>query len=196
MPNISAHMIVVKEVGKELGINSFDYFRGNLLPDIINSNDSHHRILSGPLLIPDINYFINNLDLTKDINIGYLVHILLDYHYLEEYIKGMYPDRNIFLDKDRAVYHDYDYLNSSLVKIFDLDINYLNKALSYFPNKNQIDKYKLKYNIDCLNLDITGKTKYLDIDSFANFLEDISKVISKEMMEYVSKHNIKRVYTR
>ena len=196
MPNISSHMIVAKEVGKELGINSFEYYRGNLLPDIINSNDSHHRILSGPFLIPDINYFINNLDLTKDINIGYLVHILLDYHYLEEYIKRMYPDRNIFLDQDRAVYHDYDYLNSSLVKLFNLDINYLNKVLSYFPNKNQIDKYKLKYNIDCLNLDITGKTKYLDIDSFANFLEDISKVISKEMMEYVSKHNIKRVYTR
>ncbi len=97
MPNISAHMIVAKEVGKKLNLTSDDYLRGNLLPDILNSNDSHHKIQSKIYLIPDINYFLNTLDLSKDINIGYLIHLLLDKHYLDDYLSNMYST-NIFLD--------------------------------------------------------------------------------------------------
>lgn len=186
MPNISAHMIVANEVGKVLGINSFDYYRGNLLPDISKKEDSHHRITFGPLYIPDVNFFVENLDLSKDINIGYLVHILLDYHYLIEYIFMLYPNRNIFEEEGKLVYRDYDYLNHDLVNIFNLDVNYLNKALSYFPFK--VDKKKLKHNIRCLNQNTTGKTIYLDLDSFSKFLAEVSIVISEEMKNYVSKY--------
>ena len=34
MPSICAHMVIAKEVGKRLNINSDDFIRGNLLPDI------------------------------------------------------------------------------------------------------------------------------------------------------------------
>lgn len=194
MPNICAHMIVAREVGKRLGIDSFDYYRGNLLPDIIKGKDSHHRLVYGPLFIPDVNYFIQNLDLSKDINVGYLVHILLDYHYLTEYIPSLYPNRNIFEEPSKLVYRDYDYLNHDLVERFNLDVNYLNKALAYFPVK--VDKKKLKYNIRCLNQNTTGETKYLNLDSFSNFLATVPNIISEEMVEYVSKYRSLPVRTR
>lgn len=194
MPNICAHMIVAKEVGKILGIDSYDYYRGNLLPDIISKKDSHHRIVFGPFLIPNTRYFIDNLDLNKDINVGYLVHILLDYHYLTEYIMKLYPGRDIFDEKDKLVYRDYDYLNHDLVTRFNLDVDYLNKALTNFPI--EVDKKKLKHNIFCLNQNTSGKTVYLDLDSFANFLEKVSKVIGEEMKDYVDKYRSKHVCAR
>ncbi len=194
MPNISSHMIVASEVGKILGINSFDYYRGNLLPDIIKKEDSHHRVEEGPYLIPDYNYFVNNLDLSKDINIGYLVHILLDYHYLHDYMIKMYPERNIFIDSDKALYHDYDYLNYDLITYFNLDTDYLSKALAYFPIK--VDKKKLKNNISFLKQKTSGKTKYLDLDSFTKFLSNVSIIISEEMKEYVNKYRDMHVRIR
>lgn len=182
MPNISAHMIVAKEVGKKLNLTSDDYLRGNLLPDILNSNDSHHKIQSKIYLIPDINYFLNTLDLSKDINIGYLVHLLLDKHYLDDYLSNIYST-NIFLDG--LIYKDYDYINNKLINKYKLNTNKLTSILSKYDCK--INKEKLKYNIECLNQNKNNKTKYLDYNSFYNFLIDISSTIAKELIEYASK---------
>ena len=182
MPNISAHMIVAKKVSDKLNIKSDDFFRGNLLPDVIDMNDSHHKIESGVYLIPDIEYHIKTLDLTKDLNKGYLVHLLLDKHYLEEYLTNLYPNKNIFVDK--KIYKDYDYLNYDLVKKYNLDLDYLNKVLSNFDNK--VLKEKLKYNLECLNQKSEGKTTYLELESFTSFLNNVSEIISKELDNYLN----------
>lgn len=185
MPNISAHMVVATEVGKRLGLISDDFIRGNLLPDIIDIEDSHHKIQSGPYLVPDIKYFLKHLDLSKDINIGYLVHLLLDKHYLEDYLTKLYPGKNIFLDE--KVYKDYDYLNYKLVNKFNLDVDSIEKILTHYNCK--ISKEKLEYNIGYLKQKKTGKTKYIDFDSFSQFLFNISKVISEELTNYASKYS-------
>ena len=82
MPSITPHMVVATEVAKILNINSEDFIRGNLLPDIIDIKNSHHKVESGIYMIPDIDYFIKKLDLTNDLDLGYLTHLLLDKHYL------------------------------------------------------------------------------------------------------------------
>ena len=107
MPNISAHMVIAKLVSEKLNITSDDYIRGNLLPDIIDKEDSHHKIQSKMYLIPNIDYFIKELDLTKDINIGYLTHLMLDKYYLI-YLENKYPNNIVF---DNGIYIDYDYIN-------------------------------------------------------------------------------------
>ncbi len=184
MPNICAHMIVAKEVGKRLEIDSDEYYRGNLLPDIIDNKDSHHRIQSTVYLIPDIPWFLNNLDLKDDLQFGYLVHLLLDIHYLEDYMTKLFPGRDIF--GDPQIYRDYDYLNHSLVKRFNLDTNRLTSALSHF-GKNVIPE-KLEYNIRCLNQDTKGEPKYLNLDSFAEFLSTVPDVICEELKTYADKY--------
>ena len=183
MPSITPHMVVATEVAKILNINSEDFIRGNLLPDIIDIKNSHHKIESDIYLIPDIDYFIKKLDLTNDLDLGYLTHLLLDKHYLEDYLKKIYPNKNIFLDK--KIYNDYDILNHSLVNNFNLDVEYIEKALMKYNCK--IKEEKLKYNINCLRNNISGKTYYLNINSFSKFLKEVSKIISEELIEYENK---------
>lgn len=190
MPNISAHMIVAKKVAKRLNINSDEFIKGNLLPDIIDMKDSHHKVQNGVYMVPDIEYFLQNLDFSKDLNIGYFTHLLLDKHYLSDYLGSLYPNTYIFLDG--AIYKDYDYLNYLLVNRFELDIDKLENILSQYDCK--ILEEKLKYNIECLKQKKAGKTKYLNFESFASFLLEISDTISKELLDYANKSS--KLYIR
>ena len=183
MPNISAHMIVAVEVAKRLNINSDEFIKGNLLPDIIDMADSHHKVQNGVYMVPDIEYFLQNLDFSKDLNIGYLTHLLLDKHYLSDYLGSLYPNTNIFLDG--TIYKDYDFLNFLLVDRYGLNIDKLENILSQYDCK--ILEEKLKYNIECLKQKKAGKTKYLNFESFASFLLEVSDTISKELVEYANK---------
>lgn len=183
MPNISAHMIVAQEIAKKLNINRDDFIKGNLLPDIIDMENSHHKLQVGVYKVPNIEYFLQSLDLSKDINVGYLTHLLLDKHYLIDYLSNLYPNTDVFLDG--AIYKDYDYLNYLLVSKFGLQTDKLESVLSQYDCK--ILKEKLEYNLECLKQKKDGKTKYLNFESFARFLLDISDIISKELLDYASK---------
>ncbi len=183
MPNISSHMIVAKEVGKRLNINSDDYYKGNLLPDIIISEDSHSRIAIGVLLIPDIDKFLSNNDINNDLYLGYLVHLLLDKHFLEDYIMKITPDKNIF--DTGEIYKDYDYLNDDLVKRFNLDVEHLDSILNNFEDKILEDK--LVYVKNCLKAKKEGTPVYLDLESLSRFLIEVSETISKEIIAYENK---------
>ena len=190
MPNICAHMIVAKEVAKKINIDSDEFIKGNLLPDIIDMKDSHHKVQNGVYMVPDIEYFLHNLDFSKDLNIGYLTHLLLDKHYLSDYLGSLYPNTNIF--QDGIIYDDYDYLNFLLVKRFKLNVDKLENILSQYDCK--ILEEKLKYNIEYLKQKKDGKTKYLNFESFASFLLEVSDTISKELLDYANKSS--KLYIR
>ena len=192
MPNISSHMIVAKEVAKRLNINSDDFIRGNLLPDIIALEDSHHKIKKDIYMVPNIDYFIKKLDLTNNLHMGYLTHLLLDKHYLEDYLSVLYPNKNIFLDG--LIYKDYDYLNFIIVKRFKLNTEYIEKVLMKYDCN--ILEEKLKYNIECLKQKTDGKTKYLNYDSLASFLLETSNTISKELLDYANKSSKLYIHIR
>lgn len=192
MPNISSHMIVAKEVAKRLNINSDDFIRGNLLPDIIALEDSHHKIKKDIYMVPNIDYFIKKLDLTNNLHMGYLTHLLLDKHYLEDYLSVLYPNKNIFLDG--LIYKDYDYLNFIIVKRFKLNTEYIEKVLTKYDCN--ILEEKLKYNIECLKQKTDGKTKYLNYESLASFLLETANTISKELLDYANKSSKLYIHIR
>ena len=183
-------MIVAEEVAKRLNINSDEFIKGNLLPDIIDMEDSHHKVQNGVYMVPDIEYFLQNLDFSKDLNIGYLTHLLLDKHYLSDYLGALYSNTNIFLDG--TIYKDYDYLNFQLVDRYGLNIDKLENILSQYDCK--ILEEKLKYNIECLKQKKAGKTKYLNFESFASFLLEFSDTISEELLDYANKSS--KLYIR
>lgn len=182
MPNVSAHMIVGVEVAKRLNIGSEDFFRGNLLPDIIDCDDSHHKVVSGVYLVPDVTYFLKILDLRDDICKGYLVHLLLDKYYLEDYLSKRFKNKNVFLDEE--IYNDYDFLNYKLVRSFNLDVDFFDRVLSNY--KQRVSNEKLIYNRECLKQKNSGRFKYLDFESFAQFLINVSELISQELSEYLN----------
>ena len=67
MPSIAAHMVVAKLLEEKLGFKSTEFIKGNLLPDIIDIKDSHHKIKGKYYFIPDLEYFKNTLDLSNDL---------------------------------------------------------------------------------------------------------------------------------
>lgn len=180
MPSIAGHMAVAKLVSEKLNINDLNFIKGNLLPDIILKPDSHHQVKGTYFMVPSLEYFREKLDLTNNIHLGYFVHILLDYYFLEEFVPNNITDLNIFANG--TMYKEYDKVNYQLVKRFNLDVKNLKAILSNFDE--EIDNQKLAYNLECLSLSIIEETEYLNFDSFANFLNKILDIIIMEIKKY------------
>ena len=180
MPNMSGHMAIAKRVSEALKINDKDFFIGNLLPDLYNDKSkSHYKIQGKKYLIPDIDLYIKEHDLNNKLNLGYLCHLLLDKYYLEEYLMDI--EENVFQNKQ--LYKDYDILNKDIVEYFKIDAKYLTDILSKIDIEG-IDKSKLELNLRCLRIKEDGTTYYLPKDKFINFLDEVSKIIVKEVKQY------------
>lgn len=185
MPSIAAHMVVAKLVGEKLNIYNEQFIRGNILPDVVNINNSHHKIKGKNFLIPDTDYFKKRLDLSNMINLGYYVHLLLDKYYLEEYVPEYIKNESIF--ENKSIYSEYTILNYKLVNMYDLDVLYLVDILNF--NDDYVDVVKLKENVGFLSSKSDDDLEILDLPSFSLFLEDISNRLCEEIKEYASKYN-------
>lgn len=180
MPNMSAHMAIAKRVSDALKINSDDFYKGNLLPDLYKDKiKSHYKIQGKIYLIPDINKVINSLDFNSKKNLGILCHLLLDKYFFDEYLPSIF-DKDIFnSDDSKVIYKDYDILNKDIVEYFNLDVDYITKTLSNF--EEDIEQDKLELNISCLRKVENGTTYYLDKDDFIKFLDEVSNKILGEV---------------
>lgn len=183
MPSIAAHMAIAKLVSKKLGIKDPNFIRGNLLPDITISKNSHHKIQGKYYMIPDINYFKSVLNLDNCLELGYFVHLLLDKYFLEDYALNNFSNLDVFINK--IVYNEYDMINYEIVKYFNLDVPYLKDILSEF--NVPINREILNKNLNSLSLTNCFKTKYLNSDDFIKFLCYIADIISEEIKDYGSK---------
>lgn len=183
MPSIAAHMAVAKLVDEKLNINDVDFIKGNILPDIISIENSHHKIKGKCFLVPDIEYFRSNLDFNSKLYLGYYVHLLLDKYFLEEFVPKNISNLNVF--KDKVMYTEYSLINYQLVSEFGLEIEFLREILSDFSVP--VHKDKLAYILQCLESSEIGPTIYLDYFTFSEFLYYISQVISEEVKDYACK---------
>lgn len=183
MPSIAAHMVCAKLVAEELKINDVEFIKGNLLPDITSKENSHNKIIGKYYLIPDIDYFVNTLNLKDNLSLGYLSHLLLDKFYLQDYIYDAVLGDNVFISK--IIYKEYDIINYRLLMAFNIDVNYLNNILKYV--KGQVDEEKYEANIKCLNnVSTEEESRYLNVINFSEFLVRTSKLIAdylREVME-------------
>lgn len=192
MPSIAGHMVIAKLVSSKLGIESSEFIKGNLLPDIINMRDSHHKIKGKHFYIPDIDYFKRNLDLEDPLYLGYYTHLLLDKYFLEDFFSQNIKNLEVF--SNGIVYNEYSLLNYQLVRKFGLDVDYLTWILSSY--EVDIDRNGLKKNLKCLSNTEIGETVYLKFVDFAKFLEDISLTIGEEIEDYASKSNMLLIRSR
>lgn len=187
MPSIASHFVVAKLVYKKINdsgqkIDKEEFYKGNILPDIIKMNNSHYKIKGKYYLIPDIKEYRKNVDINKDINIGYLCHLLLDKYFLEEYvIENIENYDKIQLFSSKMMYNDYTNMNALLVKKYNLDLAFINKIMKKYKEELNENKYKL--NIDSINDKTIGKLQFIDFDKFCSFLEDTSKKIYNILKE-------------
>ncbi len=153
-------------------INKKEFYKGCILPDIIKSEDSHYKIKGKYYLIPDIEKYKKNNSMDKDINKGYLCHLLLDKYFLEEYVIDNVPDYDkVQLFSPELMYNDYTNMNALLVKKYKLDIKYINEVMENYEEELDGDKYKL--NVDSINSKIVGEMQFIDFEKFCSFLEEI-----------------------
>lgn len=172
-------MICAKLVSNQLKINDPEFIKGNLLPDIIDNN-SHKKIKGKYYYIPDIEYFINTLDLTDNLYLGYLSHLLLDKYFLENYIYNVVHGEEVFFS--RIMYKEYDIINYEILRRFNINIDYLNSILKDF--NIPINEKKYNTNIRSLNnTDTSNNPSYLKIDSFSKFLIETSNIIATYLKE-------------
>ena len=184
MPSIAGHMAIAKRVSEKLNINSPDFIRGNLLPDLYNDKvKSHFKINGKKYMIPDIDKAVKDLDIKKDLYLGYICHLLLDKYYFDEYM--IKYEGNLF--DDTIIYNDYDIINHKIVDYFKLDLDYIVECLNNYSIT--INNRKLEKNIDCLLANINGKTNILDVDDFINFLDKISNRIANELRGIMEENN-------
>lgn len=179
MPGIVAHMGVAKTVAQKLNIKDDDFYRGNLLPDILAGDKSktHYKIKGEIFSIPDIKYYKNNFNLNNYINLGYYTHLLLDYYFMNEFIPSITNDINIF--HDPTIYEDYDKSNIHLIKYYNLDTDKLLDILKF--NQDTIDKERLDDNLKYLVIKKEGETKYIKLEDFISFLDNSIERIIKEL---------------
>ncbi len=175
-------MVVAKLISESLNIKSNDFIKGNLLPDIVNHPNSHHKIEGKYYLIPDMDFFKQKLDLNDKLQLGYFTHLLLDKYFLEEYILDNVTDLKIF--ENKMIYKDYDVTNYGLIKKFNLDVASLKEILKDIHL--DIDQEKLAKNLECLAKQEIGETKYLNFEKFSSFLYSIAQRISEEIKEYAN----------
>lgn len=183
MPSIASHFVVAKLVSKHLNINSDDFYKGNILPDIIDISNSHVKIKGTYYEIPNIEYISKNINFNNDLELGYFCHLLLDKYFLEEYVLDKvknYKEIDPFLSK--RMYNDYTKINYRLVKYFDLDVSYLNRIMNNIDLS--LNDEKVNSNLNSINTkEVFGKLECLDLKSYISFLEDISLRISNELKE-------------
>lgn len=188
MPSMSSHMAVASKICEKLNVNKDNFIKGNLLPDLYDDKTiSHFKIQGKKYMIPDIELASNELDLSNDMYLGYLCHLILDKYYFEEYINKYEFD--VF--EDERIYDDYDVLNTIIINHFNLDVDYIKKIMNDFPD--DINNRKLFVNINCLNKNVDSKLKIVDKDEFIDFLEktipkieeDINKIINQKNLNYI-----------
>ena len=184
MPGIAPHMIVAKLVSEKLNFQEKDIYKGSLLPDILKGKKTktHYKVQKEYFEVPDTDYYKENYDIKNPMNLGYFIHLALDKYYLEDFIPNKIQNYQIFDDKD--LYKDYDYLNEDLVNYFELEVEKIEKILEY--TKEDIDEEKLKKNIRMLKNKEKGKTKYINLQDFIEFLKISSEKITKEIQNIES----------
>lgn len=195
MPSVAAHMAVAKLLSEKLNINTPDFYRGNLLPDLRVGSmiDSHFKVQGEHFLVTDIDEAKKNLVLTNDLDLGYYTHLLLDKLFLEEFVPTYINRYDLF--KTKEMYSDYDKVNFDIVDYFNLDVESLSEILTEDYGCD-IDLEKLKTNIRCLNKKEVSDGKYLKKEEFKKFLVEAAERIYEEVKNYESKPSVPHVYSR
>lgn len=175
MPSIASHFVSAQIISSKLNVNKDDFYRGIILPDIIDNLNSHYKLKGKYYMIPDISYYESIMD-NSSLAKGYLAHLLLDKIFLEEYVPQKVKNFNkINLFSANMMYNDYTSMNYLLIKKYNLNLNYINFILNIHDAKLNKEKYLLnKKSINSLKI---GNLNYLDFDDFTKFLEETSMYI-------------------
>ena len=180
MPSAAAHIAAAKIVKDKLHIDDDSFFVGAILPDILDMDKrvSHCKKQGSFFLVPKLDYYKETHDLTNMENLGYYLHLYLDYYFLEDYLQNNIPNVDVF--SNNLIYKDYDILSNKIIERFNVDresvISILEKV-----NNPQVSAKKLALNIKCLKMKNEGELIILNENLFLDFIEKTSLMFIEDL---------------
>ena len=180
MPSAAAHIASANIVKNKLNIKDDMFFVGALLPDVLemDKKESHFKEQGSFFLVPRLNYYKETHDLNNPMNLGYYLHLYLDYYFLEDYLKNNNPGVDVF--EEKIIYKDYDILNKKILDRFNVDKDKIIELLNNNIVEGESSK-RLSKNIECLNKDEAGDIKVLKDPLFIDFIEKTSLMFIEEL---------------
>lgn len=112
MPGFIIHLAIAKKQMELDNIeNEEEFIKGVIAPDLLKKQglETHYGV---NFQKPDWKRFFENYDLKTDYNKGFFLHLITDYIFYSEYLEEWKTE----------IYDDYDILNDSLIKKYDLKI--------------------------------------------------------------------------
>ncbi len=178
MANLVVHIAIAQEWAKKNKVNNFDDFVwGAVAPDIIgimnhNSVITHYgNVVKGDDILEhwankvNINKFLDNNDINNDYMLGYLLHLVVDYYFYNEFLK-----RNMILNMCSSVkelkqylYQAYDSTTQYVNNEFNISYNYKNPLMKDIKSKygnNNLDEKPILYSYDELKDFITKMSEF------------------------------------
>lgn len=160
MPGYVIHLAIGKRyVDINHVIDVKEFLKGCIMPDLLDKQKSHYGESSSS---PNFQRFLTMNSLDTEYNQGYLLHLITDYLFYNKYLRE-------FSDE---IYHDYNKLNESLIKKYNIDIPIEIREL--VGNEN-------------------GKPKILNENSICRFIEAIANIDlrkCKNLQRYLQKYEI------
>lgn len=112
MPSYIIHLAVAKEYLKShTEENTDEFIRGVIAPDLLEKPQSHYGESSSE---PDLKKYIQVNGLHTSYDRGYYLHLKTDWIFYHDLLPA-----NVFCEE---VYNDYDRMNASLIKKYELII--------------------------------------------------------------------------
>ncbi len=185
MPSLSAHFACANLLVEKLNISNIDdFFRGTIYPDLVKNSHFKVKSKNEVFLVPSITDFLQSINYNlNDFEKGYLVHLLLDKYYLENFADkfGLEPFLN------GTIYNDYSLLSAKLLNAFNVDTTYVFNIIMSF--NDTIDKNKLISMSSFLNLeDKHNETKIINYNEFKSFITNIGNTIYFEVLDIIEKN--------
>ena len=143
MPSFTIHLAVAKkylELHPEE--NQEQFYNGVIDPDLKDKTTSHFGPNSSSV---DLNKYCQEVGLETSYNRGYFMHLLTDYLFYNKFLERF----------SKEVYDDYDKINKTLIKKYNLQI----------PEKV---KDKVKFT--------EGETKILNLENICKFIEAVGSL--------------------
>lgn len=188
------HLIIAKLIEEEFGLNHNRFGIGNLMPDAHNDKNASKRV--SHFVIPgkidygnrylDYDRFVYENDLTDDLNLGYMSHLIADDEWLRKIYVPIMLDENekIIREKQNDYYRDYGKLNQKLIKSYDLKLDY-----TYVESPFEwICSDRMKEHVDALIGDFSKEysndlLKIMDYDEILSYIDSTASLISKYIFD-------------
>ena len=142
MPSYIIHLAVAKKYLENHKEDEKEFYKGVIAPDLLDKKVSHFGEYSST---PDLNRYYNDVGLDTSFNRGYFLHLVTDYLFYNKFLESFSPE----------IYEDYDKINESLVRKYNIDIP-----------KEVEEKVKFKQ----------GNLAILDFDKVCKFIDTVGKV--------------------